>query len=199
MRFFRKNTINVKKVEKEDTLQYFIDYSNHKEPDILWSDILTDFTGDKGCLLVVDTDRLYDRNAPDLEEKISKLTNELGQRQIPWQQTVTKKESDLTVLGLKLQNQQKRNCYQVGVAVMPEKREEILELVRDYTVFVYTYSDSISGDILLKQFTEAKGDNEELSAGALVVLYNDRYLKRLGIFGRPDAVSLMEEKLAGVN
>ncbi len=198
MRFFRKNTVSIKKVEKEDTLQYFIDYNHHKEPDVLWSDILTAFTKEKRCLLVIDTDRLYDRSSPNMENKINMLTNNLVLRQIPWHQIVTKKESDLTILGLKIQNQPKRICYQVGVAVIPEKIKELLELVRDYTVFIFVYEGNFSNEMLIEQFIGAKGELDELSAGALIALYNDRFLNRLVISSHPDKAGLIDETLAGL-
>lgn len=198
MRFFRKNTVKIKKVKKEDTFQYYIDYNHHKEPDLLWSDILTAFTEEKSCLLVIDTDRLYDRNSPNTENRINMLRNNLVQRQIPWHQIVTKKESDLTVLGLKIQNQPKRNCYQVGVAIIPEKINELLELVRDYTVFIFVYDGNLTNEMLIEQFISAKGELDELSAGALIALYNDRFLNRLVISSHSDKAGVIDETLAGL-
>lgn len=199
MRFFQRNIFSRERMEKEGSVRYFMDYNNQNEPAVFLAGLINRFAEDREGLLVIDTERLYDKNPPDLEMKITELQKELDRLQIPWHQIVTKKESELTVLGLKIQNQPKRNCYRIGLALIAEKQKEIMELVEDYNVLLYIYGSDSSSDIFLKQFTEARGDYQELSDSAYFVLYIDKYLKRFSISGKKEDDSLIKEKLAGIN
>ncbi|SHJ87868.1 hypothetical protein SAMN02745136_01209 [Anaerocolumna jejuensis DSM 15929] len=198
MIFWKKRDVKISKTENESNTEYILDYGGHKDRELFPDSLLADVTENSGILVVLDTELLYTVNYTNKESKLLELKEELEKRKIPYREIVTQKEADVTVLGVKIQNKKKVNCYQLGLAVNTEQLKG-LKLFEDYCVYAYLFDKETQPEILLELFENAGGNSEVLGGQAQIQLYIDHYLKRIKATENHGRDGIIEEKLAKYN
>ncbi len=195
MGLFQKKKLTLEKITREDTIQYFIDYHKIKELDRFLMDFIQDIIEDKNSFLVIDTDNFYDKKSSVKEKRITELKEDLDKQGIDYKEVITKKEADNKIFGLKIDKSEKVNHFQIGLAVTPDQLKDVTGIIKDYNVFYYVTVDNTEAEKLIKQFSDVRGDYDDMSKLCTYDLYNDCLFQRIRICSRQDIGSLIETKL----
>jgi hypothetical protein len=199
MPLFQTKKLQITKVVKDGSEQYFIDYHKQKEPDIFIMEVIQIFAEDQNLLTVIDTEYSYDKNDPKTEDRILGLKRDLDRQGIAYRVVVTKKESDQKVLGIRLQKTEKVNVYQLGFAATVKQLGTIPEILKD-NVFYYISMEAASEmeeEALFPEemndlFYQVRGGEEELTQQYNLQLYIDSYFQRIRICSREDISDRLE-------
>lgn len=192
MGLFHTKKIKLEKVVKKDEIQYYIDYYKKKEHVSFLKEILREFSGEKRILLVVDMEIFYDKKGSAAEEQITQIKKELDQHGISNREVLTKRESNNTILGIKIQKTDKVNSYQIGIAASPEQIPELTNILKYCNIFCYVPVTEMDSSHLLDKFYQVRGDYEELKEQFELNLYVDYYLQRIRICSLPGVSGMVE-------
>lgn len=193
MGIFQSKKIKLEILEKENGYQCIVDYDRHKNPNQFFIHFLTEFTDNKNCIFVIDSDNLYFRKNSDMEEKIAELKSYLEKQGVAYREIVTQKESENKILGIKMQSSVKVNSYKIAISVLPNQVEKVYEIIKGYNMFFYIPSDRIDVLELDKYFQDARGNYDELSEHFQYILYNDCLFHRTRISSKTDINALLND------
>ncbi len=193
--FPKKKVIKITKINKENAVWHIVDYSSHKDREMFCVSLLEDFAQNHSILIVADTEWSYEANNINKGKKLLEIKEELEERGISCKEIITQKEADVTILGVRVRNQKKVNCCQLGLAMNPGQLKETMKLLGEYCVCVYLLDRETSHAALLELFEKSCGNHDTISTQSQIQLYVDNYLKRIKITENNIEDGIVEAKL----
>ena len=195
MSVFNTKKVIVKKVENQDKISFFINYSKVKKHNDFVTECMQKFNSDYDLFVVINSNIFYNDPKLKMQDRVNLIKEELDAKEIRYQEIVTKKDNEMKVFGIPVKRPEMVNSYQIGIILSPGEFQKIEGIVENINYFCYINCDQIEKEEMFHKFNEVGGDYEDLSQVFELSLYIDYNLKRVCIHCSQKHVKFAEEKI----
>lgn len=196
MIFSKNKKPKIVKNQVNDMIQYFIDYNNQKDVDKFYVDFLRDFLGDNHYIVVIDTDKFYEKNSVTAEKKVEEWKRNLKDNNYLFHEILSQKEADFKLMGIKVGESKNVNSYQIGVVASSKEIEEVALMVKDMNIFFYLMNGETNVNESIEKFREVNGNYDILKNVSSLEIYHDGLIHRFRIHVKEEQVDMVERALS---
>lgn len=201
MGIFSISKLKIRKDTEGDTVHMYVNYYRQRKNKDLMINFINDMAGGNPCLFVVDTKYMMKMNKTDGEKNIQELTDALDRQSIRYEKLITEDNSGYNFMGfvIKRKDSDKDKNYIVGMAAGAEELGKLKDIIDRYNTFCYMGLPDLSNEELIKIFSDAQGDVEELRKHFKYSIFSDRFLCQFRFSAKEDGIKAAEEIIQKYN
>lgn len=185
------------KNQKRSSNQFFIDYSKPKAGETFLQEFFEYITENENALFLVDGSLFYEKNQSKREKLFMEMKSKLTESGFDYKETITKRDADNRVLGIRINSSEQVDNYQVAVVVQQYQIREVVSILMNYNFFCcITKEESL--EKLSDYYKEVRGDLADLKEASDYYLYHDNFFQRISVYSKVDLGELVDSSLKKV-
>lgn len=188
MKFFNKSRLKLRKEIKEESVKFYVDYSNLKDKLEYKIRLLTDLINKEYCLIIIDSKMQQKGN--NQEETSDELESYFTKNNISYEKIEDKGSDSVSVLGvsIKLDNKNRPKNYIIGLVISEEDLYRLKDIMNNYNIRLYIGYRNENLDVLENIIKIYKNDEEMFDKKFKYSIFDNNLLESMSILSEIEAL-----------
>ncbi len=188
MKFFNKSRLKLRKEIKEESVKFYVDYSNLKDKLEYKIRLLTDLINKEYCLIIIDSKMQQKGN--NQEETSDELESYFTKNNISYEKIEDKGSDSVSVLGvsIKLDNKNRPKNYIIGLVISEEDLYRLKDIMNNYNIHLYVEYRNGTLEVLENIIKIYKNDEEMFDKKFKYSIFDNNLLESMSILSEIEAL-----------
>lgn len=188
MKFFNKSRLKLRKEIKEESVKFYVDYSNLKDKLEYKIRLLTDLINKEYCLIIIDSK--MQQKGSNQEETSDELESYFTKNNISYEKIEDKGSDSVSVLGvsIKLDNKNRPKNYIIGFVISEKDLYRVKDIMNNYNIRLYIGYRNGNLDVLENIINIYKNDEEMFDKKFKYSIFDNNLLESMSILSEIEAL-----------